>query len=130
MRRVLMEGAEELRRAGVAVETRLGSGDPAEEIGRMAHDIAADLIVVGHREQSALARWWHGCRRRVAARPRALQPAGGGLGHTARTMIGTRSEPAESRGPRGCGEERASDIVVVGPHADAVYPHKRIKAGL
>ena len=60
VRRVLMEGAEELRRAGLAVETRLGTGNPAEEIGRMAHEVAADLIVVGHREQSALARWWRG----------------------------------------------------------------------
>lgn len=58
VRRVLMEGAEELRRAGPSVETRLGTGNPAEEIGRMAHEVAADLIVVGHREQSALARWW------------------------------------------------------------------------
>lgn len=60
VRRVLMEGAEELRRAGLAVETRLGRGNPAEEIGRVAHEVAADLIVVGHREQSALARWWRG----------------------------------------------------------------------
>ncbi|WP_420404234.1 universal stress protein [Nisaea sp.] len=60
VRRVLMEGAEELRRAGLAVETRLGTGNAAEEIGRVAHEVAADLIVVGHREQSALARWWRG----------------------------------------------------------------------
>jgi len=60
VRRVLMEGAEELRGAGLAVETRLATGNPAEEIGRMAHEVAADLIVVRHREQSALARWWHG----------------------------------------------------------------------
>ena len=60
VRRVLAAGAEELRRAGFSVETRLGTGNPAEEIGRMAHEVAADLIVVGHREQSALARWWRG----------------------------------------------------------------------
>lgn len=60
VRRVLMEGAEELRRAGHSVETRLSTGNPAEEIGRMAHEVGADLIVVGHREQNALALWWHG----------------------------------------------------------------------
>lgn len=60
VRRVLAAGAEELRRAGLSVQTRLGTGNPAEEIGRMAHEVGADLIVVGHREQSALARWWRG----------------------------------------------------------------------
>ena len=58
--RVLMEGAEELRCARLSVETRLGAGNPAEEIGRVAREIGADLVVVGHREQSALARWWGG----------------------------------------------------------------------
>lgn len=58
--RVLEEGAEELRRSGLAVEIRLGAGNPAEEIGRAAYEIDADLIVVGHREQTALARWWGG----------------------------------------------------------------------
>ncbi len=60
VRRVLTEGAEELRRAGLSVETRVAAGNPAEEIGRMAREVGADLIVVGHREQSALARWWRG----------------------------------------------------------------------
>ncbi|MBC7135778.1 MAG: universal stress protein, partial [Oceanibaculum nanhaiense] len=44
----------------LSVETRLCAGNPAEEIGRMAREIGADLVVVGHREQSALARWWGG----------------------------------------------------------------------
>lgn len=60
VRRVLTEGAEELRRAGLSVETHVAAGNPAEEIGRMALEVGADLIVVGHREQSALARWWRG----------------------------------------------------------------------
>ncbi len=60
VRRVLAAGAEELRRAGLSVKTRLGTGNPAEEIGRVAHEVGADLIVVGHREQCALARWWYG----------------------------------------------------------------------
>ncbi len=60
VRRVLTEGAGELRNAGLSVETRLGAGNPAEEIGRAAPEAGADLIVVGHREQTALARWWSG----------------------------------------------------------------------
>jgi nucleotide-binding universal stress UspA family protein len=60
VRRILAEGAEGLRRAGLSVETRISKGSPAEEIGRMALEVGADLIVVGHREQTALARWWRG----------------------------------------------------------------------
>jgi nucleotide-binding universal stress UspA family protein len=32
-------------------------GQPAEEIGNFAQEIEADLIVVGHRRQSAFDRW-------------------------------------------------------------------------
>jgi nucleotide-binding universal stress UspA family protein len=35
---------------------------PAEEIGTFARQIEADLIVVGHRRQSAFDRWWSGPR--------------------------------------------------------------------
>ena len=56
----LAEGAELRREAGLDVETRLGIGKPAEEIGRVAREVGANLIVVGHREQSTLARWWSG----------------------------------------------------------------------
>ena len=35
-------------------------GQPAEEIGNFAREIEADLIVVGHRRQSAFDRWWSG----------------------------------------------------------------------
>lgn len=58
--RALREGAELLREKGLKVETRIGVGRPAEEIGRAAREVGAELIVVGHREQSALARWWSG----------------------------------------------------------------------
>lgn len=56
----LAEGADLLREAGLDVETRLGIGKPAEEIGRVAREVGANLVVVGHREQSTLARWWSG----------------------------------------------------------------------
>jgi nucleotide-binding universal stress UspA family protein len=35
-------------------------GQPAEEIGKYAREVGADLIVVGHRRQSAFDRWWSG----------------------------------------------------------------------
>ena len=58
--RLLQAPLGALRRRPLLVETRLGRGNPAEEVGRVAHEVGADLIVVGHREQSALARWWRG----------------------------------------------------------------------
>jgi nucleotide-binding universal stress UspA family protein len=57
---LLDEGAHMLRQAGLSVRTSLRAGHPAEEIGRAARDTRADLIVVGHREQGTLARWWGG----------------------------------------------------------------------
>lgn len=60
VQRVLMEGAKELHNAGLSVETRLVTGNPAEKIGDVAQEIGADLVVVGHRDQSPLARWWKG----------------------------------------------------------------------
>ncbi len=60
VRQVLARGAETLQQAGVSVTTHLASGNPAEQIGRLAREVGADLIVVGHREQSALSRWWRG----------------------------------------------------------------------
>lgn len=56
----LQAGAEMLRADGLKVETRLASGTPAAEIGRVAREIDADLIVVGHRPLTAVARWWSG----------------------------------------------------------------------
>ncbi|RCK50308.1 universal stress protein UspA [Thalassospira profundimaris] len=56
----LEEGKAKLKDRGLEAETRLENGIPANEIGRVAQDINADLIVVGHREQSALSRWWGG----------------------------------------------------------------------
>ncbi|NUZ07479.1 universal stress protein [Piscinibacter koreensis] len=38
----------------------LAHGNAAEEIGRVAREVGADLLVVGHREQGRLSRWWRG----------------------------------------------------------------------
>lgn len=56
----LHEGMHNLRRRGLILSARLEFGDPAEEIVRSAHEIQADLIVIGHRKQSSFARWLNG----------------------------------------------------------------------
>jgi nucleotide-binding universal stress UspA family protein len=59
-RDVLDEGLRLLRSLGLSPQPRLESGDPAEVIASVASEIAADLVVVGHRRQSGFARWWKG----------------------------------------------------------------------
>ena len=49
-----------LEELGFAPEAHLVLGEPAPAIGDMAHRIKADLVVVGHRHQTALSRWWSG----------------------------------------------------------------------
>jgi nucleotide-binding universal stress UspA family protein len=57
---ILNEGVARLRRLGFDPVAKLVIGQPAEEIGNFAKQIGADLIVVGHRRQSAFDRWWSG----------------------------------------------------------------------
>ena len=57
---ILNEGVARLRKLGFEPTAKLVSGQPAEEIGNFARQIEADLIVVGHRRQSAFDRWWSG----------------------------------------------------------------------
>ena len=59
---VLSEGVARLRQLGFDPVAKLVRGEPAEEIGTYASQIGADLIVVGHRRQSAFDRWWSGPR--------------------------------------------------------------------
>lgn len=56
---VLEEGVAQLKDRGFAVSGHLAVGEAVEEICRLASDIGADLIVVGH-ERRGIARWWHG----------------------------------------------------------------------
>jgi nucleotide-binding universal stress UspA family protein len=39
---------------------KLVMGDPAQSIGAVAKEIAADLVVVGHGHKNFLSRWWSG----------------------------------------------------------------------
>jgi len=57
---ILNEGVARLRKLGFDPTAKLVRGQPAEEIGSYARQIGADLIVVGHRRQSAFDRWWSG----------------------------------------------------------------------
>jgi nucleotide-binding universal stress UspA family protein len=57
---VLKDGVERLKLLGFDPVAKLVTGEPAREIGAFANQIEADLVVVGHRKQSMLGRWWSG----------------------------------------------------------------------
>lgn len=57
---ILDEGMERLKRMGLAPEVRLERGAPSERITSVAKEVGADLVVVGHHKQGALARWLKG----------------------------------------------------------------------
>jgi nucleotide-binding universal stress UspA family protein len=57
---ILDEGVARLKRLGFDTGAKHVRGQPAEEIGKYAREVGADLIVVGHRRQSAFDRWWSG----------------------------------------------------------------------
>ena len=57
---ILAEGVERLKEMGFSAQSRLEFGSPAQAIAEAARQCAADLIVVGHRRQGTLARWWGG----------------------------------------------------------------------
>ena len=57
-RTILDEGVRKLIELGVKAEGTLLIGDPQLHIPSFAAKIGADLIVIGHRQRSRLARWW------------------------------------------------------------------------
>jgi len=57
---ILSEGLERLKQLGFSPKARLIIGDPAEQIGLFAKEVGADLVVVGHRKQKLIQRWWSG----------------------------------------------------------------------
>ncbi|HXS20555.1 MAG TPA: universal stress protein [Steroidobacteraceae bacterium] len=58
--RVLQEGMARLAALGFQASGKLVIGEPAREIAVYAEQVKADLVVVGHRRQSAVGRWWSG----------------------------------------------------------------------
>jgi nucleotide-binding universal stress UspA family protein len=59
-RNLLEEAVQGLGNFGLQVKGKLVRGEPAQEIGAYARQIKADLVVVGHRKQNVLQRWWSG----------------------------------------------------------------------
>ena len=45
---------------GFSPTARLGMGEAGREIAAVADEIDANLVVVGHRPDGPLARWWFG----------------------------------------------------------------------
>jgi len=56
--RILKEGVAWLKDHGLEAHGYIAFGNPIEEIDAAARKIGVDLIVVGHRHRSRLARWW------------------------------------------------------------------------
>lgn len=59
-RELVNEGVARLRERGVEARGHMGFGDPADQIRRLVEEMGSDLVVVGHRHQGPLARWWQG----------------------------------------------------------------------
>jgi nucleotide-binding universal stress UspA family protein len=57
---VIDAGVRRLQGAGCPATNDVRYGNPAEQIVLSAKEMKADLIVVGHRDQGALARWLNG----------------------------------------------------------------------
>ncbi len=57
---VFDEGVTRLKQMGLDPVAKMMTGDPAACIGAFAREVAPDLVVVGHRKQGVLSRWWSG----------------------------------------------------------------------
>ena len=58
---VLEEGIKSLTDKGFKAIGHLAVGEPVDEICRLAKDLGADLVVVGHNQNTSFAaRWWKG----------------------------------------------------------------------
>ena len=59
-RDILREGVEWLTERGVPAQGHFAFGHPIDEIAGLAQSLQVDLVVVGHRCRTGLARWWMG----------------------------------------------------------------------
>ncbi|MEW5889554.1 MAG: universal stress protein [Pseudomonadota bacterium] len=58
---ILEQGLRMLSERGFKAEGHLVTGEPVDEICRMAGELGVDLIVVGHRKHAFfMSRWWKG----------------------------------------------------------------------
>lgn len=60
LKRVIEPIVKDLRAQGLTVFAGLRHGAPAVEIAAYAHEVGADLVVVGHSHKDALTRWFQG----------------------------------------------------------------------
>jgi nucleotide-binding universal stress UspA family protein len=56
----LARGVEVAKQLGLNPTARLVVGEPIPLIAKIASEISADLVVLGHQRHSALKRWWSG----------------------------------------------------------------------
>jgi nucleotide-binding universal stress UspA family protein len=60
-REILDEGLRLLDERGVKAQGHVVTGEPVDEICRIAGELGADLVVVGHRRHGFfMSRWWKG----------------------------------------------------------------------
>jgi nucleotide-binding universal stress UspA family protein len=55
---ILDQGVDKLRELGIDAQGTLLIGDPLVHIPSYAAKVHADLVVIGHRQRSRIARWW------------------------------------------------------------------------
>ena len=59
--KILNEGVEQLKTAGIEATGKLLKGDAVDKIVEYSHSIGADLIMLGHKHRDNwLERWWVG----------------------------------------------------------------------
>jgi membrane fusion protein, multidrug efflux system len=113
--RVLQEGMARLTALGFQASGKLVIGEPAREIAVYAEQVRADLVVVGHRRQSAVGRWWSGpsgaylsdhircsllvCRNVIDDEHFAALLAQNGVGPAATALERERAASADRPGP-------------------------------
>jgi nucleotide-binding universal stress UspA family protein len=59
-RDVLQKGIERLREWDIPATEHLVTGNPADEIPRLANSLKVNLIVIGHHHENFLSHWWGG----------------------------------------------------------------------
>ena len=59
-RAILQKGVDRLRDWDITATQHLVTGNPADEIPRLANSLKVDLIVIGHHHENFLTRWWCG----------------------------------------------------------------------
>jgi nucleotide-binding universal stress UspA family protein len=60
LQRVVEAAVQDLHKQGLTVIASVRFGDPAVEIAAYAHEIDADLVVLGHTSKGMLTRWFQG----------------------------------------------------------------------